>query len=111
RGFEAVVYNHRFLPPYLTSVDINNPDAIFNQQNLDSAVFDLQTGNGTASSPTVFDPFFYNGRRSIHALLGNITYEFTTALTAVVGARFEKITQEVDYDTNIASSATDGISK
>src|SRR5690606_18371920 len=60
REFDAIIYNHRFLPPYLPEVDIHNVDAIFNQQQLDANVFELQTGNGTAASPTVFDPFFYN---------------------------------------------------
>ena len=111
REFDAIIYNHRFLPPYLPEVDIHNVDAIFNQQQLDNNVFELQTGNGTAASPTVFDPFFYNGDRTIHAGLGSITYEFSPKFTAVAGARFEKILQEVAYDTNIASSLTNGISK
>ena len=110
RNFEATIYNHRYLPPYLSEVNIDDVDGIFNQQNLDSGLFTLQTGNGTASSPKVFNPFFYNGERTIHAFLTNVTYDINDKLTGFAGIRFEKITQNVSYDTNIASSATNGLS-
>ena len=111
RDFEATIYNHRYVPPYLSEVNIDNVDAIFNQQTLNDGLFTLQTGNGTASSPKVFNPFFYNGKRTIHAVLANVTYDITDKLTGVAGIRFEKVNQNVSYDTNIASSATNGLSK
>ena len=111
RDFDATIYNHRYLPPYLPEIDINNVDAIFNQQNLSNGIFELQTGNGTSSNPNVFDPFFYRGERLIHAGYGSIIYDVTEKLTTSAGLRFEKVNQTVSYDTNIASSATDGISE
>jgi hypothetical protein len=109
RDFSALIFNHRFSTFY--DIDIDNPDAIFNQESLDNGVFQLQTGRGTASNIRVFEPFTYNGKRTIHAGLGLFTYEFNPKLTAIVGARFEKVVQEVSYDTNIATSNLDGISK
>lgn len=111
RDFEATIYNHRFMPPYLPQVDILDVNAIFNQQNLNDGIFQLQTGNGTASNPKVFNPFFYEGDRVIHAALANIVYDFSSKLTASAGMRFEKVDQKIAYDTNIASSATNGLSK
>lgn len=109
REFEAMIYNHRFSTFY--EIDPNNPDALFNQESLDNGVFQLQTGRGTASNPRAFDPFTYDGERMIHAGLASITYEFGPKFTAVAGVRFEKINQEVRYDTNIASSALNGKAK
>lgn len=111
RDFSALIFNHRYLPPYLTEVDIYDVDAIFNQDNLNNGVFQLQTGRGTASNPRAFVPFTYNGEKTIHAGLASLTYEFNPNFTAVIGARFEKVLQEVEYDTNIANSTTDGIAK
>ena len=111
RDFEALIFNHRILPPYLNEVDPMNPDGIFNQENLNNGVFELQTGRGTASNPRAFVPFTYNGDRSIHAALGSFTYQFNSKFTAVVGARFEKVLQEVEYDTNLSNSINDGVAK
>ena len=106
RDFEAMIFNHRFQTFY--EINPENADALFNQQSLDEGIFQLQTGRGTASNPRVFDPFTYDGTRTIHAGLANITYEFNPKLTAIAGVRFEKIDQTVGYDTNIASSALNG---
>jgi outer membrane receptor protein involved in Fe transport len=108
RDFSALIFNHRLLPPFLNETDVNNPDALFNQNTLDNNVFELQTGRGTANNPRAFDPFTYDAVKNIHAVLGAVTYDFSEKFTAVVGARVEKITQEVEYDTNIASSTLDG---
>jgi outer membrane receptor protein involved in Fe transport len=108
RNFSALIFNHRLLPPFLNETDINNPDALFNQTNLDNNIFELQTGRGTANNPRAFDPFTYDAVKNIHVVLGAVTYDFSEKFTAVVGARVEKINQEVEYDTNIASSALDG---
>ena len=109
RDFEAMIFNHRFST--LFEIDPNNPDAIFNQQSIDDGLFQLQTGRGNASNPRVFDPFTYNAERMVHAGLASITYEFNPALTVVAGVRFEKIDQEISYDTNIASSNLNGKAK
>ena len=110
RDFEATIFNHRYInTPSI--IDINNVDAIFNQENLNNNIFELQTGRGTASNPRAFEPFVYNGDRMIHAALGSLTYTFNEKLTGVVGARFEKVNQEVTYNTNIANSDVNGPSK
>ena len=110
RDFEAIIFNHRFPVPSVI-IDINDIDATFNQANLDANIFQLLTGRGTASNPRAFEPFVYNGDRMIHAALGSLTYIFNEKLTAVVGARFEKVNQSVSYNTNIANSDLDGLAE
>lgn len=108
RSFEAIIFNHRFANSEQV-VDINNLSALFNQESLDNGVFQLQTGRASnQSSPEAFKPFWYDGTRTIYAGLANITHSFTPALTLSVGGRFEKVKQEVDYNTNIATNATFG---
>ncbi|MGV3461328.1 MAG: TonB-dependent receptor domain-containing protein [Flavobacterium sp.] len=106
RDFENTSFVHRFSG--FTPTDPNNADATFNQASLDAGVFDLQTGRGTASNPRAFDPFTYNADRTIHAGLATFTHEFTPKFLVVVGARFDKINQEIEYDTNIAKSDING---
>uniref|UniRef100_UPI00404AC4C7 TonB-dependent receptor domain-containing protein n=1 Tax=Flavobacterium sp. TaxID=239 RepID=UPI00404AC4C7 len=109
RRFDAITFNHDFSTRIAT--DINNPDAIFNQNSLDNGFFNLVTGRGTSNNPRVFDPFYYDANRLIIAAYGKFTYSFNEKITTVIGVRAEKINQEVEFDTNIASSTIDGASK
>lgn len=109
RDFSALIFNHRFSTPQ--SVDINNAAGLFNQESLDANIFQLQTGRGTQNNPRVLDPFTYNGDRTIHSGLGTFTHTFSDVFTVVAGLRYEKVLQEVEYDTNIATSTVNGISK
>lgn len=106
RDFENTSFVHRFTG--FTPTDPNNADATFNQASLDAGLFDLQTGRGTANNPRAFDPFTYNADRTIHAGLATFTHEISPKLLVVVGARFDKINQEIEYDTNIAQSSVNG---
>ncbi len=109
RDFAATTFNHRFSTPQ--EIDINNADALFTQESINNGIFELQTGRGTQSNPRAFEPFTYNGKRTIHAGLATFSHAFNEELSMVLGARFEKVNQEVEYDTNIATSAVNGISK
>lgn len=109
RRFDAFTFNHDFSTRIAT--DINNPDAIFNQGSIDNGTFNLITGRGNSNNPRVFDPFYYDATRLILAGYGKLTYTFNKKLTTIVGIRGEKINQEVNYDTNIASSRNEGPSK
>lgn len=109
RRFDAYTFNHNFSSRIET--DVNNPDLIFNQNSIDTGVFNLITGRGNSNNPRVFDPFYYDATRIIGAGYGKLTYSFSKKLTSIVGIRGEKINQEVEYDTNIASSKNVGPSK
>ncbi len=98
RDFEATQFNFDFLVG--ESVNINNPDALFNQQSLDNGLFEIETGRGTNAS--ALNPFTYTGNRSIHAGYINAVFEITPLFTVNVGGRFETIRQKVDWDTNLS---------
>ncbi|WP_299015625.1 TonB-dependent receptor [uncultured Polaribacter sp.] len=107
RLFAATIFNHGFLG--LTPIDINNPDAVFNQESIDNGVFVMETGRGR--NVRVFDPFTYRAKRLISGVYSNIVYEFNENLIVSGGLKFERNHQRVTYDTNIASSRIDGPSE
>lgn len=109
RLFSATIFNHDFSSR--VAIDLENPDAIFNQSSIDNNIFELETGRGNASNPGAFVPFTYRGKRQIYGGFGNIVYQLNDKLVASVGARLENIQQIVTYNTNIAQSAVDGASK
>jgi outer membrane receptor protein involved in Fe transport len=107
--FQATTFNHTF--DTRVAVDINDVDAIYNQPSLTSGNFRLETGRGSAINPQAFNPFYYIGDKIIFAGQGNYVKGFTEKFLLNVGMRFENVSQEVEYDTNIARSATNGPSK
>lgn len=109
RDFEALIYNHDFFS--LVPIELDNPDVIFNQNNLTSGTFELETGRGSSNNPRALDPFTYNGTRIINAGFGKLNYQFNEKLVSSVGIRYENIIQEVEYDTNLATSDINGIAE
>ncbi len=97
RDFSSTQFNFDFPSPATVSVD--NPDALFNQQSIDNGTFEMETGRGTGSKALI--PFTYTGDRMIHAAIANAVFDVTPQLTVNVGARYEKIRQEVGWDTNL----------
>jgi outer membrane receptor protein involved in Fe transport len=108
RLFSATIFNHDFSTR--VNIDINNPDAVFNQNAINNNIFELETGRGSASNTTAFVPFTYRGKRQIFAAFGNLVYQLSENFIASFGARFEKAQQRVTYNTNIAQSSIDGAS-
>jgi outer membrane receptor protein involved in Fe transport len=106
--FQATIFNHTF--DTRVPIDINNPDALYNQPSLTSSVFRLETGRGSAINPAAFNPFYYVGNNNTYA--GNLNYVkgLTDKLVVSAGVRFESVSQDVEFDTNIARSATSGAS-
>ncbi len=111
RKFSALIFNHDFTSS-TQEIDINNLDGTFNQQNLDSGLFELQTGRATTQdNPLAFVPFTYDGLKNIFSGFANITHSFRPDLTLSVGVRYEKVYQKLDYNTNIANNQTFGDAK
>lgn len=106
RLFSATIFNHDFSTR--VPIDINNPDAVFNQSSIDNNIFELETGRGGSSNPNAFVPFTYRGKRQIFGAFGNMIYQLNDNLIASFGARFENIQQRVTFNTNIAQSSVEG---
>jgi TonB-dependent receptor len=109
--FQATIFRHTFSDADRPIVDIDNPDPLFNQSNLTAGTFRFDTGNGDLNNPQAFNPFYYTGNKIIFAGQGNYVRGLTDKLLLNAGLRFENVSQEVEYDTNIANSATDGIAE
>ena len=107
RLFAATIFNHGFSQRF--PIEIDNPDAIFNQNSIDNGVFIMETGRGR--NVRVFDPFTYRGKRLITGVFSNIVYQFNEDLVVSGGLKFERNHQRVTYDTNIAASSIDGPSE
>lgn len=88
-------------------VDINNPDALFNQANLTNGTFELVTDRGRFQNPNALDPFYYEGDRTIIGGYAQGVYDITPKLTVSAGLRFENVNQEVAWDTSLSSSVND----
>ena len=108
RLFSATIFNYGF--NVRTPIDIDNPDALFNQVSIDNNIFRLETGRGTSNNPLAFVPFTYRGKRLIQAGFGNAIYQLNNNLIVSGGVRLESVQQRVTYNTNIANSNDNGAS-
>lgn len=97
RDFEATQFNFDFEEQDV--VDINNPDATFNQENLDDGRYDLETARGSALKALI--PFMYNGNRTVHAGFIKGMFKISPKFMVNTGLRYEMIDQEVSWDTNL----------
>jgi outer membrane receptor protein involved in Fe transport len=85
------------------SVDINNPDAVLNQQGLNAGAFKLIT----LWNSTNLDPMYYIGHREMEAGYAQLIYPISEKFIVEVGLRNEKLKQTITWNTNITSTVTD----
>lgn len=107
RTFNFVQYSFQFKQQY--RVDLNNVDALFNQDRLDAGDFEIYTNRGRFSPDPEIEqarlrPGYYTGDKTIHAGFADAVYDLTDNLTLSGGLRFENIDQIVEFDTQLASS-------
>ncbi|MGB0896195.1 MAG: TonB-dependent receptor domain-containing protein [Flavobacteriaceae bacterium] len=103
-GLEATQFNFAINRNAIQpEVDLNNLDAYFNQQNLNSGYFSIKTFRGGLGMPNVLTPQTYDGTQIINGGFGNIQYQINPKLTAIAGVRVEQITQDIEWDTSINS--------
>lgn len=107
RLFAATIFNHRFAGngPIISP---ENPDAIFNQNSIDTNIFSLTSLNVKADRPNEIIPFTYRGKRLVSGAFTNLVYELNDNLFISGGLKFEKSEQRVTYATNIGNSIADG---
>lgn len=106
RKFNATIFLHNLQRPYeVEHIDIPF-GTIFNPSSQADGVYELKTIQGFT-----LDPFWYKGTKEIHSALGSATYQFTDRFTAVFGLRYDKVMQEVTFNTQTKNSDLDGPSK
>jgi len=95
RDFEALQFNFNVTEQgQNTTVDPNNLDAFFNQQNYSNGIFGISAFAGMT-------PQTYSGEQDIHAGFGSIEYRLTDKLSSNLGFRYEKISQNVTWRTQL----------
>src|SRR5690606_8196489 len=95
RDFEAIQYNFRISGTgLLNTVNPNNLDTFFNQQNYNDGLFGIEAFAGDT-------PQTYNGEQNIHAGFANLEYRLSDKFSAVIGLRYEKIDQLVKWRTQL----------
>ncbi|WP_437921799.1 TonB-dependent receptor domain-containing protein [Sphingobacterium sp. LRF_L2] len=96
RRFDAHLFYHDIVgDPDRTVADVNNIDVIFNQNQLDNNFFSLTSSRGQTLATD-----WYDAKKYTHSALAVGTYQFNEKLTAVLGLRFDKVMQNVIFDTN-----------
>lgn len=95
RDFEAIQFNFRISGTQLsTIVDPNNLDAFFNQQNYENGFFTIESFAGERKQT-------YTGEQNIQAGFVSLEYKLADKLSSIIGLRYEKVTQTVDWVTQL----------
>jgi len=99
RAFNARQFNFDIAADQMQIArDPYNMDRFFNQQNFEQGLFDISTFRGNNNA---LEPQYYNGDLDVHAGFANLEYQLSSKLFAVVGLRFEKISQNIDWKTQL----------
>lgn len=99
REFNARQFNFDIASDQLQIArDPNNLDAFFNQQNFEQGLYDISTFRGNNNA---LEPQFYNGDLDVHAGFANLEYQLSSKLFAVVGLRYERISQNIEWKTQL----------
>lgn len=98
RDFKANQYNFH-IANHQRNVSINPFDlnSFFNAENHANGYFTFATFRGTGSA----EPQFYKGNMNIHAGFVNVGYNFFDKFSAIVGVRLEKISQQIEWKTQL----------
>jgi len=103
RDFNATIFTHKILGNRVIGKDdINNIDNIFNSSTLQTGFFELGTLRGD------LEPNWYTVDKKVHSAVLMGTYQFSEKLTAVLGARYDNVYQDIVYKTNLGSTSLDG---
>ncbi len=77
--------------------DPNNIDQVFNALNYNLGYFRISSNFGDANT---LAPILYDGKQNINSGFANFDYKFSDRLTAQVGVRYDRIYQNITWDTN-----------
>lgn len=103
RQFDGIYFDHNFTAPFTTFVNVNNLQETFNQENLSTGVFGIETSRGRNNDdPETYLPQLYDGKKNTHAAYADVVYKFNEKLTANIGLRAEDIKMNVTWNTNIS---------
>lgn len=99
RDFEARLFWHNTMGGNPINGREYDIDGLLNGSALNNGGFELRTNFGGS-----LDPNYYRATRNIHSALASGTYQFNERLTAVLGLRYDRIDQDIDYRLQTNSS-------
>lgn len=105
RGFDVRMFNHNVLGDVMVAQGVDDIDGSFNAEALSSNYFELRTNWG--AGPTAVRPNWYDARRNIHSAFIVGTYQFSERITGILGLRYDRVDQVIDYEIQARNSATD----
>lgn len=88
------------------TIDLQNIDGYFNQNNLSAGLFSIRTFRGDASTANALLPQNFKGQQIISAGFGAIEYQFTPKLYVIGAFRSEFIIQDIFYNTSLKQGKT-----
>ena len=106
RNFKATQFVFQINSDYNNDINPNALDSFFNQSNFAQGYFDIYTFRGGSGTPNAMLPQTYDGDLLIHAGFVNVEYRLTPKLSGSIGARFETISQDVSWQTQLDSDKT-----
>ncbi|KIX21035.1 TonB-dependent receptor [Flavobacterium sp. 316] len=101
-NFDATQFNFDIQTVAQPTIDLNNIDGYFNQNNFNAGLFVIETFNGGLGDPNALNPQNFNGQQIISAGYGAIEYQFNPKLYVIAGFRSEFIIQDIKYKTALA---------
>lgn len=106
RDFEVRMFNHNVKGDVTLSHGVDDIDDSFNGGTLADDYFQLTTNWGAGVS--ALKPNWYNAKKDIHSALVVGTYQFSEKFTGVLGVRYDRVNQVIDYEIQTRTSVADG---
>ncbi len=103
RDFDVRMFYHNVLGDLTVTNGIDDINSSFNAKTLQSNYFELGTNWGRTS----FEPNWYKAKKDIHSALAVATYQFSEKFTGILGVRYDKINQDIEYKLQLRSSTVD----
>lgn len=110
RDFDFWELNHKMLAAEFPTIDMDNVDAILNQEGA-GKYFDLSTDMGGSTVAEKMKPFFYRGKKQVNSALASGTYQFSEAFTAILGFRYDQVNQTISFLSNTPDFSTNNFTK
>lgn len=106
RDFKATQFVYAINNTYNKDINPNQLDLFFNQSNFEKGYFDIYTFRGGPEVDNALLPQIYEGDLMINAGFANLEYKISERFSAVIGARFESISQKVTWQTQLDNEKT-----
>ncbi|TDS54629.1 TonB-dependent receptor [Myroides indicus] len=106
RKFKATQFLFQINSAYNNNIKADELDNFFNQNNFEKGYFEIYTFRGGLTTPNALDPQMYDGDLFINAGFANLEYKLSEKLSAVVGVRFEALSQKVTWKTQLDNEQT-----